>query len=844
MDLTAFLINAQSPDEKTRNAAQEALVRAEEQNLVVFLVSLVTELANDGKPGPARQMAGLILKNTMTSKDEEKKARLEQQWIALDDNTKQAIKHEVLKTLESHTKEARQTAAQVCARIAAIELPRQQWNDLIPTLLRFVQNAKNDFQKEATLTCIGYICEESDADILQKQSNDILTAVVQGMRKEEPNFDVRYAAAKALYNSLEFVRGNMSNENERNYLMSQVCEGTQAQDPRLKEAAMLCLVKIASLYYEKLKSYMQALFSITLEAVRKEPENVGLQGIEFWSALCDVELELLQEEDGRGSEYYVKGALKHLTELLAECLTRQNAENPDEWNLATAAGTCLCLVAQTVGDDIVPHVVPFISQNANHSDWKYREAATLAFGSILDGPSSAVLGTLVDQAVPMMLQHMTDDLTIVKDTTAWTIGRIADLHPEPIIHKYLQPVLETMMKALGDEPSVASKACWCIQNVANYWEDNDEDTPTYPLSSGFSSLIQTLLRAIDRPDATENNLRSSAYEALNSLLCSAALDCLEVVKQLIPVLLQRLEVTTQMQLASGSERQEQITVQGLLCGALQVTTRKLGSQVVPFADQMMQIFLRVFSARDSTVHEECLMAVGAVANALQGDFERYMPHFAPSLYLGLKNYQESQVCNIAVGIVNDIASALGPKFAPYCDEIMTILLENLRALELNRDVKPAIIACFGDIALNIGAMFEKYLPVVMNVMDQASKTVVPESDEEMVEYLNTLRENICEAYTGILQGLKTEKPDVFLPFVGQVLEFINIVHRDQTGDEGLFRACVGVVGDLANVFGKKAQSALQQEAIRSMVATAAHSSDAQTKEAGRWTLEQLRLIAV
>ena len=83
-----------------------------------------------------------------------------------------------------------------------------------------------------------------------------------------------------------------------------------------------------------------------------------------------------------------------------------------------------------------------------------------------------------------------------------------------------------------------------------------------------------------------------------------------------------------------------------------------------------------------------------------------------------------QVCNIAVGVVNDLASAMGEAIVPYCDDIMRTLLENLRALELNRDVKPVIIACFGDIALNIGSKFEKYLPVVMNVMDQASKTKV------------------------------------------------------------------------------------------------------------------------
>ena len=50
--------------------------------------------------------------------------------------------------------------------------------------------------------------------------------------------------------------------------------------------------------------------------------------------------------------------------------------------------------------------MPFISANIQSQEWKLREAATLAFGSILDGPSSEVLGTLVDQAVPMMISHM------------------------------------------------------------------------------------------------------------------------------------------------------------------------------------------------------------------------------------------------------------------------------------------------------------------------------------------------------------------------------------------------------------------------------------------------------
>ena len=71
-------------------------------------------------------------------------------------------------------------------------------------------------------------------------------------------------------------------------------------------------------------------------------------------------------------------------------------------------------------------------------------------------------------------------------------------------------------------------------------------------------------------------------------------------------------------------------------------TQKLGPASVQYADNLMQLFLQVFGAKNSTVHEEALMAVGAIANATDGDFDKYMPHFRPFLSLGLSNYEEHQ----------------------------------------------------------------------------------------------------------------------------------------------------------------------------------------------------------
>lgn len=100
-------------------------------------------------------------------------------------------------------------------------------------------------------------------DILELQSNDILTAVVQGARKEEPSAEVQIAAINALFNSLEFVRVNMEREGERNFIMQIVCEATQNPSIPVVVGAYECLVKIMQLYYDKMGFYMeQALFGV------------------------------------------------------------------------------------------------------------------------------------------------------------------------------------------------------------------------------------------------------------------------------------------------------------------------------------------------------------------------------------------------------------------------------------------------------------------------------------------------------------------------------------------------------------------------------------------------------
>lgn len=62
-----------------------------------------------------------------------------------------------------------------------------------------------------------------------------------------------------------------------------------------------------------------------------------------------------------------------------------------------AAATALSLLAQCVTDAIVPPVIPFVENHIRSEDWRYREAAVMAFGSILEGPEERLLTPLVNQ---------------------------------------------------------------------------------------------------------------------------------------------------------------------------------------------------------------------------------------------------------------------------------------------------------------------------------------------------------------------------------------------------------------------------------------------------------------
>ncbi len=748
-------------------------------------------------------------------------------WLGLQNEIRLHTKGALLAALGAQELDIGHTSALVVAKVAAIEIPRNQWPDLIPQLLKNAEAGSSEGLRQSSIEVLGYICEELAAfqdDYLDEATvNAILTGVVSSMRPEEVNMDLRYVATKALTNALDYAEGNFEREQERNYIIEMVCHGTSARDPKVREAAWECFVRVAENYYQHLPTYIATIFQLTETAMNDEVEGVAMQALEFWSTVADEEFEcLLDVKEGKENKsfFFIGNALNQLVPLLLNQLTKQD-ELADEgsWNIALAAGAALSLAASVAGDPIVPIVMPYVQQNIQRNnspdDWRYREAATFAFGCILDGPDSQALGDLARSGLNYLLSALSDTNPLVKNTTAWCLGRMFEfvhgsLDPPLMTPENLPLVVETLLKSLQDETFIAEKVCYAISKLADGFSDMNPS----PMSQYFETVIGNLLETSTRvSEVGQSNIQIQAFAAINDVVSASSPDAVVSVARLVPVMNQRIHDIIAVQPTSQESSEQQIETLNLLCGVISAIITKLysaGEQGTQYAadqaDNIMTALLAVFACRQNYIPEEAMLAVGALTYVSGKGFARYMDAFYPYLEKGLQQVKEWQTCLISLGILGDVCRALEEDFALYCDSVMQILARSLEDPEVPKSVKPSILASFGDISIAIGDKFLKYLGIFAPPLQAAAtmsvemaKTVGDNEDE--IEYINSLRQNILDAWSGMFNGLSKEFVELYLKqFAPMIIDYVeSIAANPLTEDLSVLNRAAGALGDVAAV---------------------------------------------
>ena len=262
-------------------------------------------------------------------------------------------------------------------------------------------------------------------------------------------------------------------------------------------------------------------------------------------------------------------------------------------------------------------------------------------------------------------------------------------------------------------------------------------------------------------------------------------DCSQTVYKTTSAILERLRSVLSVDkssLSSAEARQQYEDLQSQLCAALQSVVKRLPADARPhYCDLIMQALLGMIANNPSStaVREDSFFAITGVCDVLGSNFAKYMQALLPFLIGAINPQQQqngdssgapqqqldTQVAIAAVGLVGDISRSLGEGMFPFTHDIMQALMGLLSNPYADRSVKPHVLSALGDVALALGTKFEAFLPATMLALQQAAGTAIQlaagansatDSSSAMpdLDFLNELRENCLQAYTGIVQGLK------------------------------------------------------------------------------------------
>eukprot|EP00917_Polyrhabdina_sp_WS-2016_P028323 GHVP01060475.1.p1 GENE.GHVP01060475.1~~GHVP01060475.1.p1 ORF type:complete len:679 (+),score=104.58 GHVP01060475.1:127-2163(+) len=659
--LSNLLVQTQSSDPEKRRQSEFALQQAKTQNAALYLKLLAEELSTETRSETSRQLAGLLLKNELSIKNDGTSA-----WPELPEDLKAGIKASVLSALPATSEEVSRSAASLLSKLALFEIPAGTWPSLVPTLETLVKGTTGAL-RVAALRAIGYICEDlylARVDPPVQQSAGLMLVIAHGLQQQDQS--TKLESLKALYHALVFADEIMESDHERTFLLNCVHKALSDEILLIQAAGWECTLQIAELHYRHINTIFASLSQLSCSLIQNASAEsspaqnaVVLPALEFWSTICDEELAIDQGYSLNQSRQHIRQSAEFLIPVLLAAMTKQeNDEDNSEWQLSMAAGQCLGLLAQLLRNEIMKPVLDFVSLHFGNPDWHFRDAAVCAYGQIMEGPSSKDLSPLVDKSFDSLCRGLEDPSVSVRDSTAWTLGRIAQYHTSCIIPQIVlengQPtIIERLLPRLEDKPRVAVQICYTLEGICSNVVAHERKgmkidptslaRPSSCLDRYLASMGKGIMAATLRPDGSESNLRQEAYSALIALVANVG-DEVQSVPVLRDILLQ---LCTTLESSFGScSNPVAVQCQQYICNVLCVLVTRLGSVITEIGPKLIDMTLQLIKAQKEAevgTSEEAVHTLAAIGRASKLKFDPYISTYLQLLQEGIEQKEDESV---------------------------------------------------------------------------------------------------------------------------------------------------------------------------------------------------------
>lgn len=847
-DIRKWLVGCSMPVNEASRKDNELKIRNyKKENPTEFIYYVAQELNNQELPEAARHLAGVLFKNSVKSGDDQP------YWYNFTDEQSEELKKLILSPMGDPVNSVRLATCSCIATVACLELPVKKWPEII-NILWETSFDSDLFKKQSALMTLGYIWEELDSDVLDEESTGkIISALLEVIKDLNQTEEIMKIAIEAVLHSLIFAE-KIFEENKGGVIIERVLGLANYNSPKVGSSIMMCLAEIVRLYYDYVHDYMEDIKNVTFEAMKGDFEDdVKTLAIEVWCSLCEQEI-FLKKRNYEQCKNYTEQIYEELVNLMLILLNSSDIDEDDDtdtWNTSTAAGWCLHLISQNVGDKIVESVIGFVAQKIGEgAGWKDKYFGLLALGAILEGPSKEQIKQVLSPAMTAILALYSDESRKIRETTAWFFSRVAQSHCELLETQDFFPSLyEKVTLGLKDEIKVAWNSATIITELAKNLAPVEGQNRNI-LSSVYENLIDQVLACAYRNEEVkhhygrpENKITIAGFDALYSLFEHAPPDVEKLLLQSLEHFYKLLKETTEIQ---GELDERAKDMQSFIWVWIQTILNRITQSLDEVvAKSLVDVILDCFKIR-ADVFEEGFLLLSALCSKFGKHMDHYVEDIGPFIFHALKESDSSDTIKNACGLISDLCTMVESEKIINGYELYVPLLHGIMSNpKLQREAKLGAVTAIGDTFLMTREKFLPFLEDTLNLFASAANQCVNANtnDEDLVNYVVKLQGALIESYTCIIQEVNDSQETYKMvePHVSDIAQFCIIcVHDKYSPNLQRLKEVAGLIGDLASIYQNKNYYPIED--IEKIVEYLRNTEEQEACNIAEWIINNMSMI--
>jgi importin subunit beta-1 len=341
------------------------------------------------------------------------------------------VKGILLQNLIESSLTVMRAAANAIAQIAAIEISRGEWLEIINSLAANSMHAQLAVRR-ASITTLGFICEElrlAKSNIKRETCEQILGSLLLGLQESGELVEI---SLTALRESICFLRDILENKSYCDKVFEYLFPFLNT-DYRGKIYEIL--FEFGRYCYHLLGDYLSPIGEITLQHIQQRNDNAIL-ALEFWDTVGTEYIKRVSDSKDRihSEKYNVRNFVKELHHLLLPEVMASililDASDLDLPEIREGAVKTLGTFVNCCGRELVDKVTEGVSRVIASPNAGERQASALLFSCLCEYPDRYYVEECFSNGFVHLYKLIDDSEVIVRKNTLNGFVTLAESFPE------------------------------------------------------------------------------------------------------------------------------------------------------------------------------------------------------------------------------------------------------------------------------------------------------------------------------------------------------------------------------------------------------------------------------